>query len=481
MASIASSAPEQRHLQLVAAATKLDEKWLKSVLEEQQSWTSGHDRDALRLALQKVATRGKLNLVRLLLDFGADVNTLRDLEVPALVKAAEGGHTAVVSELLARKANPNFTRATGQTALHTAALRGHNKVVRLLLDGGANVAAREKEGRTPLLFVASEKSGRWTLETVKILLDHGADIDALDVSGRTPLLWAATNGNVALVTALLSGELGKTANILAVNHRGRTALQLAAEANHVAMVKLLLERNLDVAAVSDGGWTALHNAAQNGHARVVDVLLKAHANVNAELSNGMTPLHWAAFNGHQVVVELLLARPEINLRVKDSFGRTPILCAAEKDRVEIIRLLSPDQSADRLSPAAQRACKEFEATIVLFQLSGKKQIVFKHSIHELLFGWEWDTLKNAKKPKVPILRRNKDDAGFRWIHLPANNVRWIHPAPRSTDRPLLTTSRFRGSRYGESVSCRAFSLACLPLRPPKTDPARKVLCRGRVS
>jgi len=421
MASIASSAPEQRHVQLVAAATKLDESWVRSILEEQQSWTSAHDKDALRLALQKVATRGKLPLVRLLLDFGADVNTLRDTEVPALVKAAEGGHTAVVTELLARQADANFKRSNGQTALHTAALRGYNKVVKLLLDGGANVSAREKEGRTPLLFIASEKSGRWTLETVRMLLDHGADIDAQDVSGRTPLLWAATNGNITFVTALLSGELGKTADLSAVNHRGRTALQLAAEANHVEMVKLLLGRNVDVGAVSDGGWTALHNAAQNGHPGVVDILLKANANVNAELSNGMTPLHWAAFNGHVVVVELLLTRPEVNLAVKDSFGRTPILCAAEKDKVEIIRLLS-DQSADRLPAAAQRACKEFEATTVLFQLTGKKQIVFKHSIQELLFGWEWDPAKNAKKPKVPILRRNKDDPGFRWIHLPANNV-----------------------------------------------------------
>lgn len=53
----------------------------------------------------------------------------------------------------------------------------------------------------------------------------------------------------------------------------------------------------------------------------------------------------------------------------------------------------------------------------------KKQLVFKPSIYELLYGWE-DSEKNV--PSVPILAKNvKWEPHFRWIHLPANNIVWV--------------------------------------------------------
>lgn len=53
----------------------------------------------------------------------------------------------------------------------------------------------------------------------------------------------------------------------------------------------------------------------------------------------------------------------------------------------------------------------------------KKQLVFKPSIYDLLYGWE-DSEKNV--PTVPILAKNvKWEPHFRWIHLPANNIAWV--------------------------------------------------------
>jgi len=430
MASVASSAPDQRHIRLLAAAAQANETKVREILAEQPSWDSSNDRDSLRQSLQKVSARGNLAVVRLLLQHGAEVNTRRENEIPALVKAAEGGHVAVVSELLGRKADPDARKLSGgNTALFSACARGHNKVVKVLLDGGASLELRDIVGRTVLLFLASEKgSGRWTVETLKLLLDKGADLEARDSTGRTPLLWGATNGNIRLVDALLSGELGKTADLSAANNRGRTALHLAAENNGEEMVKLLLSRGADVAAMSDGGWTALHNAAQNGCVGVVSLLLGAEANVNAELSNGMTPLHWAAFQGHEDVVKLLLKRPDADLTIKDGFDRTAMLCAAEKKHKEIVKLLSPDRAGDRLSPIAKRACKEFEATVIDFGnfRDGKKQLVFKHSVYDVLYGWEVDEKTKVEKPKVATMTKNvKYEPAFRWIHLPANNIAWV--------------------------------------------------------
>ncbi|KAK1771491.1 hypothetical protein QBC33DRAFT_575495 [Phialemonium atrogriseum] len=422
--SVASSQPDPRHLRLIAASAQANQARIRETLAEDSSWSSHIDRDALRQSLQKLAIRGNVKLVRLLLEHGAEVNISRDGEIPALFKAAEGGHTPVVTELLAHGADPNWRNRNGQTALFAACMRGRDAVVRALLDAGASVDVRDKEGRTALLFLASEKSEKPKTDTLRMLLEKDADIEARDSIGRTPLLWAATNGNVRLVAALLSGELGKKADISASNNRGRNALHLAAEANHEEMVKLLLDQGADPRAASDGGWTALHNAAQSGHTGAVALLLAADANVNAELSNGMTPLHWAAFNGHEGVVELILNKPETNITIKDGFDRTPMLCAAERHHKNIVQLLSPARAANRLNPVAQCACKEFEATVVDFGSfrDGKKQLVFKHSVHELLYGWN----SQEDRPTIPTLTKNiKYQPAFRWIHLPANNIAWV--------------------------------------------------------
>ncbi|KAI0885990.1 uncharacterized protein GGS22DRAFT_179033 [Annulohypoxylon maeteangense] len=423
-ASVASSQPDPRQLRLIAASAQANEARVRDILAEDPPWTSSTDHDALRQSLQKAAARGKLSIVLLLLDHGAELNPRKDNEIPALVKAAEGGQAEIVAELLKRGADPNGRNRNGQTALFSACLKGYNKVVEKLLNGKANVEAQDKEGRSPLLFLASEKpgKGKWTLETLKLLLSNGANLEVKDQIGRTPLLWAATNGNVELARVLLENY----ARLDVTNNRGRTALHLAAEGSHKEqseeMVRLLLDHEADPSAVSDGGWTPLHNAAQSGYAPIVALLLETGANVNAVLSNGMTPLHWAAFNGCEEVVQLILTRFDVNLSIKDSFNRTAMLCAAEKNHPEIVQLLSPARGADRLSPVAQQACRAFEATVVDFGQFEKKQLVSKYSVYELLYGWDHEN----EKPKVPTLTKNiKYQPDFRWIHLPANNIAWV--------------------------------------------------------
>lgn len=88
-----------------------------------------------------------------------------------------------------------------------------------------------------------------------------------------------------------------------------------------------------------------------------------------------------------------------------------------------------------MSESAREATKLFSATVVDFGdfqerkfqkgdvQEKKKQLVFKPSVYDLLYGWE-DSEKNV--PTVPILAKNvKWEPHFRWIHLPANNIAWM--------------------------------------------------------
>ncbi|KAK3059761.1 hypothetical protein LTS18_010107, partial [Coniosporium uncinatum] len=304
--------------------------------------------------------------------------------------------------------------------------------VQCLVEAKVNLEARDREGRTPLIHLAAERAGEHLEQGVELLLRCGANIEAKDNAYRTALLWAAATGKERIARILLSGSFSPTANVHATNDRGRTALHFAAESGQEALAQLLLDSGAKVAATSDGEWTALHNAAEKGRVEIVNLLIRRRIDVNAETSSGMTALHWAAQNKHASVVEAIIAHPKARLNIKDSDDCTPMLRAAQRGHWPIVHMLSPYTDGTRLSSTARNACKGFEATIVDFgrekeQITAKKQVVFKNSVLDLLYGYDEPekTGETEKKPHVHTLVQNlKGKPTFRWIHLPANNVAW---------------------------------------------------------
>lgn len=426
-ASTVSSQTEQLHRDLLAASARGNEDKVRSVLKEGLPWKSSKDHAVLRKALQKASARDNLEIVDLLLSQGAEVDAQTEDEFPALFRAAQSGQTAVLLELLSHGPDLEASDRGGQTPLLVASVKGHKDIVEVLLARGASLSAQDKDGRTPLLALAAEKSttSTWNSggkEIAHLLITHGANVDFKDRIGRTPLLWAATNGHYALVEALL--EHG--ANVFAVNNRGRTALHLAIDASDTTftedIMRLLLLHQANACATSDGGWTPLHNASQKGLTSVVELLLEAGASVNATLSNGMTALHWAASNGLEDVIRVLLSHHDTDLSIKDGFGRAPWLCAAEKGQYHLIELLSPVRNSDRLPRVEKDACKAFTATVVEFKEFGEKQRKFKHSVYDVLYGWNQ---KNGR-PKVSTSTTTAGAQNdFKWIHLPTNNVSFL--------------------------------------------------------
>ena len=114
-----------------------------------------------------------------------------------LLDAASHGHTEVVKRLLDRGADINAKYDYGQTALFRAADNGHIEVVKLLLDRGAHIYAPYDDGWMLLLCAAY----RGRTELVKLLLDRGADINAEDAVGTTPLDHAASPEVSAIIKA----------------------------------------------------------------------------------------------------------------------------------------------------------------------------------------------------------------------------------------------------------------------------------------
>lgn len=153
------------------------------------------------------AGSGRLEVVRLLLDAGADVNAAYpSTGLNALLNASSDGNAALAGLLLERGANPESRIRGGATSLMLAARNGHDEVLRLLLAGGANINAINERGATALMLAVIHDH----TDTVRTLLTWGADVTARSVSGRTALDFAR-NRHHDDAAALLRRAAGEAA------------------------------------------------------------------------------------------------------------------------------------------------------------------------------------------------------------------------------------------------------------------------------
>ncbi len=163
-------------------------------------------------AVTAAAEAGDVNVLRILLEHGADPNSKAAIresgsEVTALMAAAQLGHFEFVRMLLAGGADVNMQTVHGN-AVSFAAFTQRQDVLRLLLDHRADVnvrglrilSFRKDTGLTPLMYAAYTERNDPTM--VQWLIERGADVNALASSGETALSIARQRGRTRIVAAL---------------------------------------------------------------------------------------------------------------------------------------------------------------------------------------------------------------------------------------------------------------------------------------
>jgi cytohesin len=200
---------------------------------------------------------GSLEAAVLLLAFGADVNTVGPFGAPLHI-AAERGRLDLVQVLIERGADVNIRDSQGRTPLHAAAIGGNAEVIRLLIKLGADVNARDNYGETPLHLVAAEGAAYphpSYEEAAKALLDAGADVNARNADGKTPLHIASV-GNPALVKLFIE----RGADVNAQDNSGKTPLHYAVEWGSLLAAAALLKAGARTDVRDNDGLTPLDYA-----------------------------------------------------------------------------------------------------------------------------------------------------------------------------------------------------------------------------
>lgn len=133
-----------------------------------------------------------IDILKSFLDGGADPDEReRDyhLKKTALSWAAENGNKALVRLMIQYGANVHLVDKNGHTPLMIASRKGHKEVVQMLIEAGSDVnkVCDEKFGRTALTDAAT-----WGHDAVvRLLIESGADTEALDKAygaHMTPLM-----------------------------------------------------------------------------------------------------------------------------------------------------------------------------------------------------------------------------------------------------------------------------------------------------
>jgi len=244
-------------------------------------------------ALHRAAASGNSTMVRLLLDFGANIEApTRKSAATPLVLAAQDGHCEVVRLLLSRGARiAAATSGDGSTALHMAANGGHYEVLKQLLDAGQrNAATKEeiqkvlREGELgPAYFAAA--SGH--ADCLQLLIDRGAAVDNSSSQGWAPAHAAAHFNHIKCLELLLErGACPDTVN----KHSQTTPLGEAARQGNTLAAQLLVDAGARVTAVAKKGQSVLHLAClEHGTPEMCELLLGYGADLSAKNAQGLTP------------------------------------------------------------------------------------------------------------------------------------------------------------------------------------------------
>ncbi|KAI5837220.1 ankyrin repeat-containing domain protein [Morchella snyderi] len=332
-------------------------------------------------ALQAGVVAGQVEVVRMLLDKGADIGT-RVGNGRTLAHIAVSADKPEVLRLLVERGVPlDLVDERRQTVLEYAAMSGRLMAVDILLRAGWTAPTKNNA-----LSLAAKKDGRTAVELtvmygntnfMSTFLEFSADVNIKSDRGEALLMLVL---DVSMVDQETSDEREKeikfvitcTADIDITDTKNALALDDRWWKEREEIVRFLLDHGADVNAQDSDGLTALHKvlALDSGYTYVLlDLLLGNGADVNvrdkfgltalhlgrtyhmlkilyhgadmdATNNNGQTPLHVAVRSGKDLAATMLW-NLGADANVVDVKGRSPLILAAMyRGTAESIRLLS---------------------------------------------------------------------------------------------------------------------------------------------
>jgi ankyrin repeat protein len=265
--------------------------------------------------LMSACENGSLDLVQILLRFGADVNHCSAYQQTPILLACKGTwlksedglikeiseeRTQCIKLLISRGADVNVRTTQGDSLLHLAAMTATVDAITELVNAGLDPNdVRRSDFATPL-SIASEGD---RADIAAELLRMGADPNKRVLNGATALIYATQEGHEKTARVLLGhgADPYKRRN----GSDGSTAWVLAAQFGQTGCLKAMHDHGVPIDHPDDEGFTALMFAAQDGHEKCVRELLRLGANPFASNRRGGNAYLLARQENHSSVIRML--------------------------------------------------------------------------------------------------------------------------------------------------------------------------------
>ncbi|EEP81292.1 predicted protein [Uncinocarpus reesii 1704] len=277
-----------------------------------------------RTALLIAASWGDDEIIRLLIDSGANINAVCDSGNTLLYYAAGACSAKTIHFLVDMGLDINMPGGS-RTPLHIAANKLNEEATRALVERGAVVEPLNYD-TTPFMLAANREG---STPILKFLLNHGANINWTDSLGCTPFHRATLAKDSSAILFLIDNG----AKVDAKQHDGTTPLHNMLSQRDfkekLQLTKLLLKHGADVQAEKSTGSTPLHTAAAVDDLKCLELLIEHGANVNKQDKSGYTALHIVAnAAGLRKDLAALLLENGADLRLKTSYRRLALTPAS---------------------------------------------------------------------------------------------------------------------------------------------------------
>ncbi|KAJ6233251.1 ankyrin repeat-containing [Anaeramoeba flamelloides] len=281
------------------AAKEKDQKEVVRILKQNSSEAQTIDKFG-RTPLHISAEMGDISTIKILLNYGANINALSFNKNTPLFTAIKKDHIDAVKFLVKKGAEININERADVilSALHLAVERDNLQIVKYLLSQGAFINERMRiQGGITALMIAVQRQNREILKELYKKKKYSKQNSRLDING--------------------TDNLGRTALIHSITKRGE-----------VAIPDELLEQGADPNIFDKSGKTALHYAIIDEAHEVVKTLLSQGAAPHLT-RKGVPPIHLAVLHNKMLSIsKVLLEMTDCHLDDSDDKGDTVYHIAA---------------------------------------------------------------------------------------------------------------------------------------------------------
>ena len=305
------------------AAQQGDAQIVRTLLQQGEDVNAAQS-DGLT-ALHWAALNNDLDMAKLLLYAGATVKpATRVGGYTPLHLASRSGHSEVMRAMLDAGADPNKLTSTGVTAMHFAAQSDAPEAIKVLAEHGGNLDVVDGVfQRTPLMFAAVKNASR----ALEVLVELGSDLEIVTRVKDYVEVAEETNADRTRRNRVRDAQKDPDSNEPGAGRGGAFRPQTGNQNNSATPPDSTDTKDPDEDEEVDpeppsppvrvlsgneqignqGGFTALHFAAREGHIEVARQLVDGGAEIDHVTEGDQSsPLLVAVINGNYDLAQMLI-------------------------------------------------------------------------------------------------------------------------------------------------------------------------------